>query len=90
MRAVKVDKNQTEIVDAFRKMGFSVQHLHTVGGGVPDLLIGRGGVNLLVEVKYGDKAKLTPEQIKWHNEWRGQIAIVRNLDDVVKLVSELF
>ncbi|WP_297923449.1 VRR-NUC domain-containing protein [uncultured Agitococcus sp.] len=89
MRAAKVDKNQAEIVDAFRKMGFSVQHLHTVGSGVPDLLIGRGGVNLLVEVKDGGKAKLTPEQIKWHDEWRGQVAIVRNIDDVVKLVSEL-
>lgn len=90
MRAAKVDKNQTEIVNAFRRMGFSVQHLHTVGGGVPDLLIGRGGVNLLVEVKDGGKAKLTVDQIKWHNEWRGQIAIVRNIDDVIKLVSELF
>ena len=89
MRAAKVDKNQTEIVDAFRRMGFSVQHLHTVGGGVPDLLIGRGGVNLLVEVKDGGKAKLTEDQIKWHDEWRGQVAIVRNIDDVVKLVSEL-
>jgi Holliday junction resolvase len=90
MRAAKADKNQSKIVDAFRRMGFSVQHLHTVGGGVPDLLIGRSGFNFLVEVKDGDKAKLTPEQIKWHNEWRGQVAIVRNLDDVVKLVSELF
>ena len=57
MRAAKVDKNQTEIVEAFRKLGFSVQHLHTVGGGVPDLLVGRGGINLLVEVKDGGKSQ---------------------------------
>lgn len=89
MRAAKVDKNQTEIVDAFRKLGFTVQHLHTVGGGVPDLLVGRGGINLLVEVKDGGKAKLTPEQIKWHDEWRGQVAIVRSLDDVLLICSRV-
>ena len=89
MRAAKVDKNQAEIVDVFRKFGFSVQCLHAVGGGVPDLLIGRGGVNLLVEVKDGGKAKLTGNQMRWHDEWRGQVRIVRNVYDVIQIVSGL-
>ena len=51
MRAAKVDENQAAIVDCFRKLGFSVQCLHTVGKGVPDLLIAKAGINYLVEVK---------------------------------------
>jgi hypothetical protein len=31
MKAAKVDANQSEIVECFRKLGFSVQTLHTVG-----------------------------------------------------------
>lgn len=40
MRAAKVDKNQPEIVEALRAEGAVVQHLHAVGVGCPDLLVG--------------------------------------------------
>jgi DNA-binding NarL/FixJ family response regulator len=39
-RAAKVDANQTEITAALRQMGATVQHIHTVGKGCPDLLVG--------------------------------------------------
>ena len=41
MTASRVDSNQPEIVATLRGMGCSVQHLHAVGKGVPDLLVGR-------------------------------------------------
>lgn len=44
-------------------------------------------VNLCVEVKDGDKAKLTPDQTVWHSKWKGQVCIVRNLEDVRNLVK---
>ena len=50
MTASRVDSNQPEIVATLRGMGCSVQHLHAVGKGVPDLLVGCRGVNLLVAV----------------------------------------
>ena len=55
-RAARADSNQAEIVDALRKVGASVQPIHTVGGGVPDLLVGFRGQNYLFEVKDGEKA----------------------------------
>lgn len=90
-RAAKVDDNQSEIVMTFRRMGCTVTPLHAVGGGVPDLLVGCNGINLLVEVKDGKKPpsarKLTKDQEKWHGEWRGQVDIVETMDDAISLVN---
>ena len=42
-RIARVDRNQAEIVQALRSMGATVQHLHTIGKGCPDILVGFGG-----------------------------------------------
>ena len=81
----RVDANQKEVVEAFRGFGWYVQILSDVGGGVPDLIMGKNGVNVFVEIKDGKKAKLTPAQVIWHKEWKGQVAIVRDMCDVIKL-----
>lgn len=81
----RVDNNQKEIVGAFRKLGCSVQHLHRVGEGVPDLLVGFRGGNYLVEVK-STKGKITDEQLRWFANWSTKVYIIRTIDDAVDLV----
>lgn len=87
-RAARVDENQGAIVDALRSLGCSVQSLASLGKGVPDLLVGIRGVNLLVEVKNpassGDK--LTPDQLTWHLGWLGQVAVIRTVEQASALV----
>ena len=89
----KVDSNQAEIVAAFRKLGFTVLHLHMVGKGCPDLAIGRNGVNTFVEVKDGtlapSKRRLTPDEQKFFDTWPGPVVIVESVDDVLTLAEEL-
>lgn len=91
-RAAKVDANQTEIVKALRQVGASVQSLAATGKGVPDLLVGFRGKNLLLEVKDGGKAKsarkLTPDQIEWHQGWRGHVAVVESAEQAIKVLGE--
>ena len=75
-RASKVDRNHGEIVKALRSVdGVSVQTLASLGGGIPDLLIGSRDRTFLVEVKDGAKypseRALTPDQEKWIRKWRG-------------------
>ena len=85
--AAAVDANQPEIVQTFRELGCTVRHLHQLGKGCPDLLVGVNGFNVLVETKMLD-GKLTKDQIVFIAEWRGDaIAIVRTRDDVVTLVN---
>ena len=86
-QAAKVDDNQPEIVAALRKVGASVQPLHAVGRGCPDILVGYRGRNLLMEIKDGKKSpsrrRLTADQDKWHDDWAGQVAIVINVDEAL-------
>lgn len=91
MRAARIDANQPEIVAALRKAGCTVQHLHSVGKGCPDLLVGRAGVNYLIEVKDGAKRpsdqKLTPDQVAWHSVWHGQVSVVNTVDGALAAVG---
>lgn len=92
-RAAKIDRNQNEIVDAFRKFGCSVLLLHTVGRGCPDICVGKNKKTVLVEIKDGNKPKsgreLTKDEQKFHDEWLGSLFIVENLGDVIALVKAL-
>jgi len=90
--AAKVDANQEEIVTALRHIGATVQPLHMVGKGCPDLLVGYRGANYLLEVKDGtkppSKRRLTPDEQRWHDAWQGDVLIVasgQHAVDVVRL-----
>lgn len=86
-----MDTNQAEIVGALRLAGCSVQHLHTVGKGCPDILVGYRGVNYALEVKDGSlppsARKLTGPETDWHRDWRGQVAIVNNIREALAVVG---
>jgi hypothetical protein len=73
----RVDANQREIVEALRGIGATVQHLHEVGKGCPDILVGYRGNNWLFEIK-SKAGKMTPDEITWHNEWRGRVLTIRS------------
>ena len=89
----KVDANQKQIVTALRDAGCSVQSLAATGRGVPDLLVGRAGKNILMEIKDGSRTpserKLTPDQEIWHSAWRGQIHVVTSTDDALRLIETI-
>jgi len=85
----RVDSNQVQIVKELRRLGMEVEHLHSVGKGCPDILVGYKGKNVLLEIKKDDKAKLTPDQVLWHHSWKGQVAIVTNVIEAVKAVKEV-
>ena len=83
----KTDSNQADIVKAFRKLGCSVQSLHRLGQGLPDLLVGYRGRNHIVEVK-GEDGDYTPRQLEWIDKWRARVYTIRSVEEVCDLVSE--
>lgn len=89
----RIDANQPDIVKALRAAGASVQSLADLGCGVPDLLIGWRGTNLLFEVKDGTKRpsarRLTPDEERWHGRWSGQVTVVESADAAVSALSTL-
>lgn len=93
-RRNKRDRNQVEIVEAFRKLGWSVLDLADVGRGMPDLVIGdKSHGTFLVEVKnpatyYGRKG-LSRSQTRFAEKWGGLVHVVKTLDDVIALTRTL-
>ncbi len=91
MRAARIDANQPAIVQALRAIGCFVQPLHTVGQGVPDLLVGHAGRTYMIEVKDGSKPpserRLTPDQQVWHRDWRGgPLCVVCDVESAIRAV----
>jgi Holliday junction resolvase len=85
----KVDKNQKDVVKALRDYGADVFLLHTVGGGIPDLMVCYNDETILIEVKDGADKKLTPQQIVLFAGWKGgplhRVNSVQEAVEVLKL-----
>jgi hypothetical protein len=87
----KVDQNQAEIVRRLRSLGASVAILSSLGNGVPDVLVGLRGRNVLMEIKDGSKPKsaqrLTSAEQTFQQQWAGQYAIVRNVAEAIEVMN---
>jgi hypothetical protein len=87
----RTDSNHAEIIKALRKIpNLSVFSTHEVGKGFPDIVIGYKGINYLIEIKDGNKPpsarKLTDCEVKFHQDWNGQISIIKNLDELLQII----
>jgi hypothetical protein len=89
-RRAKTDTNQTSLTAGLRQAGVSVQPIHMIGQGCPDLLVGLAGQNYILELKAPgapSRQRLTPDEVEWHATWRGQVAVVRTLDEALRVVG---
>lgn len=82
----RVDANQPDIVAGLRAVGATVLHLHELGRGVPDILVGHRGNLYLFELK-SERGHLTPAQQRWHNAWRDSVAVIRSLEDALRALG---
>lgn len=62
-----------------------------VGDGFPDIVVGRHGVNYMLQIKDGKKPpsarKLTLAEAKFHRDWRGHVIIVETIDEALFVVG---
>ena len=87
----RTDSNHAEIIKALRKIPkLSVFSTHEVGKGFPDIVIGYKGINYLIEIKDGKKSpsarKLTDAEIEFHLNWKGQKAVIKNIDELLEII----
>lgn len=82
--ARKVDSNQAEIIAVLLRCGCTVYPI----GQPLDLLVGRAGVNYLLEIKNAaGRNRIEPGQQKFFREWNGQASIVWTLDEALRAVG---
>lgn len=85
-RAARADANQPHITSELRRLGLSVALIYTVGNGVPDILVGAAGFNILIEIKVNKKAKLTEDEQTFFSKWEGQVDIAVTVEDVLQTI----
>jgi len=91
-RLVRRDRNHGAVVEALRAAGCSVWDASHVGGGFPDLVVGRfvGRTRrtYLLEVKDGtlppSRRSLTDAERAWHDAHLGQRAVVLSVEDALR------
>lgn len=86
-RATNIDSNHQVIVSKLRQCGVSVQPLHATGNGLPDLLVGYRGHNVLLEIK-SPTAPIRKAQLEWLAKWGGQATIVYTWEQAMAVVLE--
>ena len=79
------DKNEKQIFDIIRAHGIQVHPIDKPC----DAICGYRGVSLLVEVKNGVKAPLTPAQKKFLRTWEGQHVILCTEDEATGWAQEI-
>lgn len=88
----RLDSNHGEVTKALLAIGCSVQSLATVGLGVPDLLVAKWDVTVLMEVKDGSKSPseraLTKDEKKFHAGWKGLCFVVETPEKAVRIMLE--
>jgi hypothetical protein len=91
MRAKRVDDNQALLVNQLRQLGLSVRHLHMVGDGLPDIIVGHRKQNFLIEIKDHKKTKsqkkLTKDEQDFFDTWKGQVDKCETLEEIIRVVG---
>ena len=83
----RVDGPHGAIVKALRQCGCAVVDLSSQGHGVPDLMVGRKGQTVLLEVKTA-RGQLRQSQKDFAATWTGcPVLVVRSVDDAIKLIG---
>ena len=87
-RAARVDINQSEIVAAFRKLGWYVLIISQLKN-CCDIAVSKAGRTIMVEIKDGAKPpsqrKLTEGEQKFKDEWQGEWMLVESINDVIDI-----
>lgn len=85
----RTDLNQSAIVAELREQGFSVAVTSSIGNDFPDLIVGRNGLDRLVEVKNSVAGILSDGQLLFAANWKGApVIIARSTEDVIKAFNQ--
>lgn len=89
-RAARKDANHNLIAEFFKSAGATVADTSQLGNGFPDMVIGIYGLNLLIEVKDGDKPpskqQLTDDEFKFFHNWKGWVQVVHSIEDAKRVL----
>ena len=93
-RRSKKDANQNEIVAELESLGCTVIDMSAINKqGVPDICVGVGTRNYLIEIIGPDKEKRFPPdglsegQVEWHKKWNGSVHKARTVQEALDVMG---
>lgn len=90
VQRARTDGNHTAVMDALRAAAMKPVSTAALGKGFPDIVVGFRGVNVMLEVKDGDKPPsaraLSADEREFHDTWPGQIIVINSPQDAVLAV----
>lgn len=88
-RAARVDDNQSEIVKAFRDLGWYVLIISQLKN-CCDIIVSKNSRTIAIEIKDGKKPpsqrKLSEGEEKFKAEWQGEYALITSIEDILKIM----
>ncbi len=84
----RTDAIHAEVGRIWKAFGIPFHDTSAVGRGFPDYVLGYN-LNLLVEVKTGEKAKYTGAQDDFMARWKGPIVTIRSVHNAKVLASKI-
>ena len=85
------DANASAIIAALKRCGATIIDMHTVGGGVPDIVCGYHGRNVLMEIKARPKATnagVRDRQETFARDWKGEpVVTVRSEAEALQAIG---
>lgn len=81
------DKEHNAIAKGLEQYGWTVCDMSALGNGKPDMAVAKGGRTVMLEVK-SEGGKLTPMEQEFITHWRGEMFIVRNLAEALRVLGE--
>ena len=87
-RAARTDDNQSEIVAAFRKLGWYVLIISQLKN-CCDVIVSKEGRTIAIEIKDGKKTpsqqKLSEGELKFKREWQGEYRLINSIEGVLDI-----
>ena len=76
---------KNDVVQCFRRMGYTVAELTAAGDDKTNILISKQGINCLVEITEASN----PHSQNIHSDWQGLRAIVNSKETALQLANRL-
>lgn len=90
-RAHRQDANHNAIKEEFKRLGCTWMDTYQLGRGLPDGIVGYGGLCMAIEIKDAAKIpsqrKLTPMEQEFHSYWTGGMRIVETKADCMEVFT---
>ena len=86
--ACRKDTTHNPIAEVFERNGYSVLDMSRLGGGAPDMAVGKDGMTYFIEAK-SRRGAVREGQQTFFETWKGRVYICRSEIEALAIIQEI-